>query len=110
MSNKSIEAGIEELAKKAPKVTLKSLQSEVDDILARLTKLESKRGPASTREMTVEDARRIRTGDLADESHKVCAETLGLSYGQVYSCRGGYTFKKVANEVEPEGFIDDFEG
>lgn len=53
------------------------------------------RGPESTREMTKDDAERIMLGDLKDKSHKECATTLGLSYGQVYSARGGYTFKEV---------------
>lgn len=59
---------------------------------------EEKRGPKSTREMTEEDARRIILGDLKDKSHKVVAAELGLSYGQVYSARGGYTFKQITEE------------
>jgi hypothetical protein len=57
------------------------------------------RGPKSERSMTDEDARRVKFGDLKDASHKEAAKKLGLSYGQIYSCRGGYTFnhvKKVA--------------
>lgn len=61
-------------------------------------KTEEKRGPKSSREMTEEDARRIILGDLKDLSHKAAAEKLGLSYGQVYSARGGYTFKNVIEE------------
>lgn len=53
------------------------------------------RGPASEREMTAKDAFRCKFGDLAKANHKAAAEALGLSYGQVYSCRGGYTFKAV---------------
>jgi hypothetical protein len=72
-------------------------------LAARVTKLEEalakSRGTASTREMTDDDARRVMTGDLASASHKAAAETLGLSYGQIYSARGGYTFKHVAKEV-----------
>lgn len=74
-----------------------------EELLARVAKLEETvnkaKGTASTREMTDDDARRIFTGDLKDASHKAAAETLGLSYGQVYSARGGYTFKHVAKEV-----------
>ncbi len=58
------------------------------------------RGPSSTREMTDDDARRILTGDLKDKSHKAAAEELGLSYAQVYSCRGHYTFKHIHKEIE----------
>lgn len=53
------------------------------------------RGPASTREMTEADAEIIMLGDMADKSHRECAEVLGLSYGQIYSARNGYTFKGV---------------
>lgn len=59
-----------------------------------------RRGPKSSREMTDQDARRILpTGDLAKASHKDAAATLGLSYAQVYSCRGQYTFKHIHKEV-----------
>jgi hypothetical protein len=95
MSSKEIEA----LAAKAPKVTIKSLQAEIDEILVRLDILEAKRNPASSREMTEDDARRVIRGDLAETSHKEAAKILGLSYGQVYSCRGGYTFKRIYNET-----------
>lgn len=90
---------IKDLTAKAPKVTLKSLQVEIDEMLIRLDKLEHKKGPASTREMTEEDARRILEGDLKELSHKNAAAELGLSYGQIYSCRGGYTFKKIYEEL-----------
>lgn len=56
------------------------------------------RGPESQREMTEDDARRILLGDLKDEDHKSAASTLGLSYGQVYSARKGFTFKSVYKE------------
>ncbi len=53
------------------------------------------RGPKSERSMTDEDASRIKFGDLKDKSHKEAAKVLGLSYGQIYSCRGEYTFTHV---------------
>jgi hypothetical protein len=53
------------------------------------------RGPDSTREMTEDDAERVCYGDLKELSHKKAAEELGLSYGQIYSARGQYTFKQV---------------
>jgi hypothetical protein len=52
------------------------------------------RGPLSTRAMSVDDAIKIMTGDLKGASIKSAAQTLGLSYGQVYSARNGYTFKE----------------
>lgn len=58
------------------------------------------RGPRSDREMTEEDARQVMMGELKELSHKAAAEKLGLSYGQIYSARGGYTFKKVYKEAE----------
>jgi len=57
------------------------------------------------REMTDDDARRIMTGDLKDMKHKEAAAKLGLSYGQVYSCRGEYTFKHIHKELKgTEGY------
>lgn len=49
----------------------------------------------SERSMTDTDAKRVMYGDLKDQSHGNAAKVLGLSYGQVYSARGGYTFKHV---------------
>lgn len=84
----------------ADPTTIAELWARVD---ARLSAIEAKlavkikegngRGPLSTRSMTVDDAKRIMTGDLKDASIKSAAQELGLSYGQVYSARGGYTFK-----------------
>lgn len=97
----------------AEKLTLKSIDAKVAILLNSLeeahTKIEAleakivelkprDRGPSSTRKMTEDDARRIVLGDLKNESHKVAATTLGLSYAQVYSCRGGYTFKEIIKE------------
>lgn len=53
------------------------------------------RGPKSTRTMTEDDARRVMMGDLKDKTHKEVAILLGLSYGQIYSARLGYTFTKI---------------
>lgn len=79
---------------------------------ARVAKLEEQvsksRGTASTREMTDEDARRVLNGDLKGVSHKAAAEALGLSYGQVYSCRGEYTFKHILKALKAEGFKNPF--
>jgi len=53
------------------------------------------RGPKSESTMTPEHAFRVKFGDLKDTKHGEAAKTLGLSYGQIFSCRGGYTFKTV---------------
>lgn len=89
-----------------PPSTIAELWMRIDE---RLKAIEEKltikikegngRGPISTRAMTVDDAKRIMTGDLKDESIKSAAQTLGLSYGQVYSARNGYTFKEQYTEA-----------
>lgn len=85
------------------------LSAKCEDLENKIKALEEKsvevrnvrdRGPSSTREMTEEDAEKIMIGDLKMESHRKCAELLGLSYGQVYSARGGYTFKGIYKKAE----------
>lgn len=56
------------------------------------------RGPNSTRKMTEEDAKRVVLGDLKSLTNKDAAAELGLSYGQIYSARGGYTFTHIYEE------------
>jgi hypothetical protein len=60
------------------------------------------RGPKAERTMTDEDARSVIFGELKDASHKSAAEKLGLSYGQVYSARKGFTFKPIHKEAEKQ--------
>jgi hypothetical protein len=62
------------------------------------------RGPKTDRAMTEEDAFRVKFGDLNPKvkNHKQAAAELGLSYGQVFSCRGGYTFKHVKATWTPK--------
>lgn len=81
-------------------------QSMITDCLKRVKELEDKisnlstrdRGPKSTREMTEEDGKRIMFGDLKSLTHKQAAKELGLSYGQIYSARSGYTFRYLEDE------------
>jgi len=88
------------------KMTMKSLNEKIEALQAKVLELENKleevkprdRGPESTRKMTEEDAKRIMLGDLKNASHKEAAQELGLSYSQVYSCRGGYTFRNVMEQ------------
>ena len=75
---------------------VKALESEVQDLKSR-----SRGGPKSDRPMTEMDAYRVKFGDLAKVNHKKAAEELDLSYGQVFSCRGGYTFKGVREGWKP---------
>lgn len=88
-------------------MNMKELIEAVAALQDRITKLEATvaelskprdRGPKSEREMTDKDAFRVKFGDLKDKSHKDAAAETGLSYGQVFSCRGGYTFKKVTKD------------
>ena len=86
-------------------MTIKELAEKIEEQEVRISTLEAqiesltaKKGPSSQREMTLEDAERVINGDLKDVPHKKAAEILKLSYGQIYSARGGYTFKGVAKK------------
>ena len=73
------------------------LESTIAELTERLDAMPKARdrGPDSTRQMTDEDAERVCYGDLKSMSHKLAASKLGLSYAQVYSARGEYTFKHI---------------
>jgi hypothetical protein len=77
------------------KVSLANLVEKYNELVDHLEECNKPRdrGPKSERTMTEEDAIRVISGDLKDSSHKVAAETLQLSYGQIYSARKGFTFK-----------------
>lgn len=84
-------------------IKITELTKKVTELESRLDALKSRdRGPASTRQMTEKDAERVIHGDLKDVSHMKAAKELSLSYGQVYSARGGYTFKSVAERTISE--------
>ena len=75
-------------------------KSTIEELNTRITALEEstgakQRGPKVERAMTDADAYRVKFGDLKGLKHKDAAAQLELSYGQVFSCRGGYTFKHV---------------
>lgn len=82
----------------------------IADCLKRITELEDKlsslktrdRGPKSTREMTDEDGMSIIYGEHKGLTHKEAAHKLGLSYGQVYSARSGYTFRHLEEKMKEE--------
>ena len=91
-----------EIAKLDENAKLKEIVAKLNEVIEKLnmtkaTKVRD-RGPDSTREMTEDDARRILLGDMKDVAHKKAAEELGLSYGQIYSARKGFTFKAVYKE------------
>ena len=100
-------------------LTLKDLQAQIDDLKATIIAqgqmiedLKSQgsanrdRGPKSEGEMTEEHAIRVMLGDLREKSHKEAALELKLSYGQIYSARKGYTFKKIYQRMIKGETID----
>jgi hypothetical protein len=82
-------------------VSNKAIISKINELVEALNAAQTPRdrGPKSEKTMTDDDARRVISGDLKAVSHKLAAETLGLSYGQVYSARKGFTFKPIHKEV-----------
>ena len=83
------------------KLTVAEVAAKLNEVIEALNNAQTRdRGPKSDRTMTDEDARRVLPGgDLADVSHKSAAEQLGLSYGQIYSARKGFTFKPIHKEL-----------
>lgn len=100
-------------------LTMKDLQTQIEELKAmvlaqsaQIEELKSQgstnrdRGPKSEGEMTEEHAVRVMLGDLRDKSHKDAALELKLSYGQIYSARKGYTFKKIYQRMIKGETID----
>jgi hypothetical protein len=88
---------------------IEELIQQVAELQARIEKLEATnvaKSNKSDREMTDDDARRILSGDLATMKHKEVAEKLGLSYGQVYSCRLEFTFKHIHKEMRDANVVN----
>lgn len=85
------------------------LEEKIYETLAKIEDLGEKVSQLTTpranqqREMTDEDAKRILTGDCKDLKHNEASVKLGLSYGQVYSCRGQYTFRHIHKEMMEKG-------
>jgi DNA-directed RNA polymerase specialized sigma24 family protein len=97
---------VEALAKLEDGAKLKDVIHKVNEIIELLNtkpKAQRDRGPESTREMTEDDARHLLLGQFAKMNHKEAAQALGLSYGQVYSARKGFTFKGVYKEWRDAG-------
>lgn len=91
-----------EIAKLDENAKLKEIVAKLNEVIEKMNTTKAPkvrdRGPDSQREMTEIDARMILIGELANASHKDAAERLGLSYGQIYSSRKGFTFKGVFKE------------
>ena len=87
-----------------PKAKQADIIAKLNEVIEKLNEMTPKsngktvKDIKSERAMTEEDARRILLGDLKDLTNKEVAQELSLSYGQVYSCRQGFTFKKVYKE------------
>lgn len=102
--------GFIELLDTSKKLTVKDLAEKLNEVITEVNNLQSSYGASgdtvrdikSDRSMTEEDARRVLLGDLKDVSTKEAALELGLSYGQIYSCRKGFTFKKVYKEFREQ--------
>jgi len=98
------ELGIE-LLDTAKKLTVKDIAEKLNEVIEKVNTMDTSRPQGDTvrdiksdRAMNEDDARSVLLGDLKDVSTKEAAVELGLSYGQVYSCRKGFTFKKVFKE------------
>jgi hypothetical protein len=93
-------------------ITLEMIMGKIEELGAKLDEHIKKfenvgagagRGSRqSQREMTDDDARKV-LGELATKKHNEAADELGLSYGQVYSARLGYTFKHIRKELSEAG-------
>ena len=82
-----------------PKANLQAVTAKVNELCQKVNSIKVRdRGPKSERSMTDEDAFRVKFGDLAKVGHKEAAASLNLSYGQIYSCRGGYTFNHITKD------------
>ena len=90
---------------KAQDALILALQNNVQELKSQGS-INRDRGPKSEGEMTEEHAVRVMLGDLRDKSHKDAALELKLSYGQIYSARKGYTFKKIYQRMIKGETID----
>lgn len=83
-------------------VVMDCVPAKLDDLIAKVDG--RNKSAATKRNMTDADALRVLNGDLKDQDHKQAAEAAGLTYAQVYSCRGGFTFKHVIHDLEKAGW------
>ena len=69
--------------------------AQIAALEAKIVELSTPAAKAEGKEMTDADAENVTYGSLAAVKHKEAAEKLGLTYGQIYSCRLEFTFKNV---------------
>lgn len=86
--------------------TVQQLLIRIADLQTRIEALETvpKQQPKEQKEMSDADALAILTGEFASLKHNEAAQKLGLSYGQVYSCRLEYTFRHIHKDLVTKGF------
>jgi hypothetical protein len=84
------------------RVAICELQRQVAELVAQRS-TSSKSSNAEGKEMTDDDARAVLTGNYSAMKHKDAATALGLTYGQVYSCRKEFTFKHIHKEMKDAG-------
>lgn len=84
---------------------------ELEDKVAELSvKIEGRNKSAPIkRNMTDKDAMDVLQGAYAEMDHKTAAAASGLTYAQVYSARGGFTFKHVIHDLEKAGWKNPWE-
>ena len=85
-----------------------ALETTVAELSAKVLALSTPPAKAEGKEMTDDDARNVLFGDLKATKHKDAAEKLGLTYGQVYSCRLGFTFKAIHKEMKEKGIKNEW--
>lgn len=113
-SEKPAEAAVlKDIALLGDKASAKEIAAKINELVARVNELSKvkapsatqtrDRGPVSTKTMTDDDARKAMTGEFSSLGHKEAAEKLGLSYGQIYSARKGFTFKAIYKEAMQSG-------
>lgn len=85
-------------------VELRSIRNDLELVTAKVEG-RNKSAPVK-RNMTDADALAVLTGEYKDMSHKEAAEKIGLTYAQVYSCRGEFTFKHVHKDLRDAKWIN----
>lgn len=83
-----------------------NMQTTIAALAAKVEELSKPAAKPDTKEMTDDDARNVLFGSLKDKKHKDAAEALGLTYGQVYSCRLEFTFKNIHKEMKEKGIAN----
>lgn len=104
MSNQTQVEAVRSMTNKEMIVSILDLIQKVEELTAKVNELSSTKSKTESVEMTDDHARRVLDGDLKDKKHKDAAEALGLTYGQVYSCRLEFTFKGIHKELAAKGF------